>query len=206
MSPHCILWYGMVLYFIWSYCTVSQCYVPLLQRAGELPRSASSHFLIFLVFSDAISNHDHRAQHQHRANQWNISAILESKLDSVPELSSVTHSAATSTSATSDAIATQPPSNTAESYPAAEVSEKATPATQEEEAATSEAEPQASVTNHQISTDLSCCWHLHTGACEDNVWGRTLCQILQDAQDGCSPSGFFLPIYICNHFMITASP
>merc|ERR1711911_384352 len=21
MSPHCILWYGMVLYFIWSYCT-----------------------------------------------------------------------------------------------------------------------------------------------------------------------------------------
>ena len=44
MSPHCILWYGMVLYFIWSYCTVSHCYVPLLQRAGELPRSASSHF------------------------------------------------------------------------------------------------------------------------------------------------------------------
>ena len=45
MSPHCILWYGMVLYFIWSYCTVSHCYVPLLQRAGELPRSASSHFI-----------------------------------------------------------------------------------------------------------------------------------------------------------------
>ena len=44
MSPHCILWYGMVLYFIWSYCTVSHCHVPLLQRAGELPRSASSHF------------------------------------------------------------------------------------------------------------------------------------------------------------------
>ena len=44
MSPHCILWYGMVLYFIWSYCTVSHCYVPLLKRAGELPRSASSHF------------------------------------------------------------------------------------------------------------------------------------------------------------------
>ena len=44
MSPHYILWYGMVLYFIWSYCTVSHCYVPLLQRAGELPRSASSHF------------------------------------------------------------------------------------------------------------------------------------------------------------------
>ena len=34
----------MVLYFIWSYCTVSHCYVLLLQRAGELPRSASSHF------------------------------------------------------------------------------------------------------------------------------------------------------------------
>merc|ERR1719397_636420 len=34
----------MVLYFIWSYCTVSHCYIPLLQRAGELPRSASSHF------------------------------------------------------------------------------------------------------------------------------------------------------------------
>ena len=46
MSPHCILWYGMVLYFIWSDCTVSHCYVPLLQRAGELPRSASSHFHI----------------------------------------------------------------------------------------------------------------------------------------------------------------
>ena len=50
MSPHCILWYGMVLYFIWSYCTVSHCYVPLLQCAGELPRSASSHFLYFLQF------------------------------------------------------------------------------------------------------------------------------------------------------------
>ena len=45
MSPHYILWNGMVLYFIWSYCTVLHCYVPLLQRAGELPRSASSHFL-----------------------------------------------------------------------------------------------------------------------------------------------------------------
>ena len=42
MPPHCILWYGMVLYFIWSYCTVSHRYVPLLQRTGELPRSASS--------------------------------------------------------------------------------------------------------------------------------------------------------------------
>ena len=50
MSPHYILWYGLVLYFIWSYCTVSHCYVPLLQRAGELPRSAPSHFDI-LVWS-----------------------------------------------------------------------------------------------------------------------------------------------------------
>ena len=40
--------YGMVLNFIWSYCTVSHCYVPLMQRAGELPRSASSHFFDFL--------------------------------------------------------------------------------------------------------------------------------------------------------------
>ena len=30
MSPHCILLYGMVLYFIWSYCTVSHRHVPLL--------------------------------------------------------------------------------------------------------------------------------------------------------------------------------
>ena len=44
MSPHCILWYGMVMYFIRSYCTVSHSYVSLLQHAGELPRSASSHF------------------------------------------------------------------------------------------------------------------------------------------------------------------
>ena len=35
----------MVLYFIRSYCTVSHCYIPLLERAGELPRSASSHFI-----------------------------------------------------------------------------------------------------------------------------------------------------------------
>ena len=46
MSPHCILWYGMELYFIRSYCMVSHCYVRLLQRTGELPRSASSHFPI----------------------------------------------------------------------------------------------------------------------------------------------------------------
>ena len=50
MSPHCILWYGMVLYFIWSYCTVWHCYVLLLQRAGELPRSASSHFIFVYLY------------------------------------------------------------------------------------------------------------------------------------------------------------
>ena len=49
MSPHYILWYGMVLYFIWSYCTVSHCYVSLLQRADELPRSASGHFILYLA-------------------------------------------------------------------------------------------------------------------------------------------------------------
>ena len=44
MSFHCIVWYCMVLYCIRVFCTVSHCHVPLLQRAGELPRSASSHF------------------------------------------------------------------------------------------------------------------------------------------------------------------
>ena len=34
----------MVLYCIHFFCTVSHYHVPLLQRAGELPRSASSHF------------------------------------------------------------------------------------------------------------------------------------------------------------------
>ena len=57
MSPHCILWYGMVLYFIWSYCTVSHCYVPLLQRAGELPRSASSHLNILYGKIQKIAVH-----------------------------------------------------------------------------------------------------------------------------------------------------
>ena len=56
MSPHCILWYGMVLYFIWSYCTVSHCYVPLLQRAGELLRSASSHFFTPLNLPFLVEN------------------------------------------------------------------------------------------------------------------------------------------------------
>ena len=45
MSFHCIVWYCMVLYCIRFFCTASHCHVPLLQRAGELPRSASSHFL-----------------------------------------------------------------------------------------------------------------------------------------------------------------
>ena len=34
----------MVLYCNRFFLTVSHCHVPLLQRAGELPRSASSHF------------------------------------------------------------------------------------------------------------------------------------------------------------------
>ena len=47
---HCMLLrvislYCMVLLGIVFFCTVSHCHVPLLQRAGELPRSASSHFL-----------------------------------------------------------------------------------------------------------------------------------------------------------------
>ena len=44
MSFHCIVWYCMVLYCIRFFCTVSHCHLSLLQRAGELPRSASSHF------------------------------------------------------------------------------------------------------------------------------------------------------------------
>ena len=45
MSPHRLI-VLQVLYLIRFYCTVSQCDVPLLQRAGELPRSASSHFIL----------------------------------------------------------------------------------------------------------------------------------------------------------------
>ena len=60
----------------------------LVQRAADVPRdldsiavslftnretamlsTETSCYLIFLVFSDAISNHDHCAQHQHRADQ-----------------------------------------------------------------------------------------------------------------------------------------
>ena len=46
MSFHCIVWYCMVLYCIHFFCTVSHCHVPLLQHAGELPRSASSHLIL----------------------------------------------------------------------------------------------------------------------------------------------------------------
>ena len=42
ISLYCIVLHGIVLYSF--FCTVSHCHVPLLQRAGELPRSASSHF------------------------------------------------------------------------------------------------------------------------------------------------------------------
>ena len=40
---HCMVFHGIVLYSF--FCRVSHCFVPLLQRAGELLRSASSHFL-----------------------------------------------------------------------------------------------------------------------------------------------------------------
>ena len=43
ISLYCMVLNGIVLYLF--FCTVSHCHVPLLQRAGELPRSASSHFL-----------------------------------------------------------------------------------------------------------------------------------------------------------------
>ena len=49
MSFHCFVWYCMVLYCIRVFCTISHCHVSLLQRAGELPRSASSHFKICLT-------------------------------------------------------------------------------------------------------------------------------------------------------------
>ena len=48
MSFHCIVWYCIVLYCIRVFCTVLHCHVPLLQRAGELLRSASSHFNIII--------------------------------------------------------------------------------------------------------------------------------------------------------------
>ena len=47
MSFHCIVWYCMVLYCIRFFCTASHCHVPLLQCAGELPRSASSHLISY---------------------------------------------------------------------------------------------------------------------------------------------------------------
>ena len=42
ISLHCMVLHGIVLYSF--FCTVSHYHVQLLQRAGELPRSASSHF------------------------------------------------------------------------------------------------------------------------------------------------------------------
>ena len=50
MVLHATSLYCMVLYCIQFYCTVSHCDVPLLQRAGELPRSASCHFSILIVY------------------------------------------------------------------------------------------------------------------------------------------------------------
>ena len=45
-----IAWYCIVFGFI---CMVSHCDVPLLQRAGELPRSASSHFISGQIFLES---------------------------------------------------------------------------------------------------------------------------------------------------------
>ena len=50
MSFHCIVWYCMVMYSIRFFCTASHCHVPLLQCAGELPRSASSHFHKWIIY------------------------------------------------------------------------------------------------------------------------------------------------------------
>ena len=83
-----------------------------------------------------------------RSNDQDISAILESKLDSVPELSSVTHSATSTTSATAS-TASQATSTAAESSPAPETSEKAAAATEEAEASPAEAEPQVGFTDEQ---------------------------------------------------------
>ena len=76
------------------------------------------------------------------SNDQDISAILESKLDSVPELSSVTHS-------TTSATASQATSTAAESSPAPETSEKAAAATEEAEASPADAEPQVGFTDEQ---------------------------------------------------------
>ena len=82
------------------------------------------------------------------SNDQDISAILESKLDSVPELSSVTHSATSTTSATAS-TASQATSTAAESSPAPETSEKAAAATEEAEASPADAEPQVGFTDEQ---------------------------------------------------------
>ena len=50
MVLHVISLYCMVLLGIVFFCTVSHCHVPLLQRAGVLPRSASSHFKIIYKY------------------------------------------------------------------------------------------------------------------------------------------------------------
>ena len=103
------------------------------------------------------------------SNDQDISAILESKLDSVPELSSVTHSATSTTSAT----ASQATSTAAESSPAPETSEKVSPATEDAEASPAEAEPQVGFTDEQqISTALHlnrCMWRqcLRTNAIQN---------------------------------------
>ena len=85
------------------------------------------------------------------SNDQDISAILESKLDSVPELSSVTHSTTSATSATSttSSTASQATSTAAESSPAPETSEKAAAATEEAEASPADAEPQVGFTDEQ---------------------------------------------------------
>ena len=48
ISLYCMVLHGIVLYLF--FCTVSHCHVSLLQRAGELPRSASSHFYYYYFF------------------------------------------------------------------------------------------------------------------------------------------------------------
>ena len=82
------------------------------------------------------------------SNDQDISAILESKLDSVPELSSVTHSTTSTPSATAS-TASQATSTAAESSPAPETSEKAAAATEEAEASPADAEPQVGFTDEQ---------------------------------------------------------
>ena len=56
-----IVWFYAEFYFILLH-SIAHCYVPLLQRAGELPRSASSHFNIYdqvLHYLSTILNIQH---------------------------------------------------------------------------------------------------------------------------------------------------